>query len=93
MTLEAVNSVNPVEIPTELNRKIEQATKNLFPGYRRHLENVSALNAENAATICDYIAAAGSPRLNTPTYVWFLDIMVESPVVSLGYYYFHSHIL
>jgi hypothetical protein len=50
MTLEAVNSVNPFqnEIPTELNRKIDQATKNLFPGYRRHLENVSALNTENA---------------------------------------------
>jgi hypothetical protein len=50
-------SVNPIEIPSELNRKIEQATKNLSPGYRRRLENASALNVKNAAAICDYIAA------------------------------------
>jgi integrase len=43
-----------------LNQNIEQVTIGLLPNYRRHLNNVAAINATNATAICDYVNAMKS---------------------------------
>ena len=41
----------------QLESKILQVTAGLLPAYSRYLLNITAINAENATVICDYIAA------------------------------------